>query len=123
MKIQENKSLDGALPKYSFNGGKGLAQRRFVLNVVTDYFKKHPNVSFEGLKSVFPQEPHDGPETIIRKQDRTNDRWFLKKDEVITLTDGTEVCVSTEWVETKTDLFAKRARELGYAITKIKANK
>ncbi len=88
--------------KYSFNGhsyGKG----KLVLAIVKDHVSRHPNVSFDDLRTVFPRDLQ-GSIGVINKYDfvqknymnKPHKRHFVKSDELIQLSDCT-IAVCTEW--------------------------
>ena len=94
--------------KYSFEGGELLSKRRFVLEVVKYYVRCHPQISYESLIRVFPATLHSNKTNGVIK--RYNDvakqialnpdvrnRFFMKDDEVITLSNGMKVVVHNQW--------------------------
>lgn len=94
--------------KYSFEGGQLLNKRRFVLEVVKYYVRCHPQISYESLIRVFPARLHSNKSNGVIK--RYNDvakqvslnpdvrnRFFMKDDEVITLSNGMKVVVHNQW--------------------------
>lgn len=102
--------------RYIFNGqefGKG----RLVLAVIKDYVRNNPAISYNELKTKFPDNLQ-GTETFttiehaIGKRDRRN---FLKEDELIPLIDET-IAVSTEWGAHNIGRFLKQCEKLGIEI-------
>ena len=96
--------------KYSFEGGQLLSKRRFVLEVVKYYVRCHPQISYESLIRVFPATLNSNKSNGVVK--RYNDvakqvalnpdvrnRFFMKDDEVITLSNGMKVVVHNQWGE------------------------
>lgn len=96
--------------RYSFEGGELLSKRRFVLEVVKYYVRCHPQISYESLIRVFPATLHSNKSSGVIK--RYNDvakqvalnpdvrnRFFMKDDEVITLSNGMKVVVHNQWGE------------------------
>lgn len=96
--------------RYSFEGGELLSKRRFVLEVVKYYVRCHPQISYESLIRVFPATLHSNKSNGVIK--RYNDvakqvalnpdvrnRFFMKDDEVITLSNGMKVVVHNQWGE------------------------
>ena len=94
--------------KYSFEGGELLSKRRFVLEVVKYYVRCHPQISYESLIRVFPATLHSNKTNGVIK--RYNDvakqvalnpdvrnRFFMKDDEVIVLSNGMKVVVHNQW--------------------------
>lgn len=111
--------------KYSFEGGQLLSKRRFVLEVVKYYVRCHPHISYESLIRVFPATLHSNKSNGVIK--RYNDvakqvalnpdvrnRFFMKDDEVITLSNGMKVVVHNQWGD-DFDKFLKVAERL-YAV-------
>lgn len=104
----ELKSCSRDRTKYSFEGGQLLNKRRFVLEVVKYYVRCHPQISYENLIRVFPATLHSNKSNGVIK--RYNDvvkqvalnpdvrnRFFMKDDEVITLSNGMKVVVHNQW--------------------------
>lgn len=94
--------------KYSFDGGDPLNKRRFVLAVVKDYVKSHPNVTLDELEDCFPSSLSNSyMHGVVRKYDDIMDkierqpdlrkRFFLDPEDIITLNDGTKVVVYNQW--------------------------
>ena len=94
--------------KYSFEGGEFLNKRRFVLEVIKYYVRCHPQISYEDLIRVFPATLHSNKLNGVIK--RYNDvikqiainpnvrnRFFMKDNEVITLSSGMKVVVHNQW--------------------------
>ncbi len=94
--------------KYSFEGGQMLSKRRFVFEVVKYYVRCHPQISYESLIRVFPATLHSNKTNGVIK--RYNDvakqvainpdvrnRFFMKNDEVIVLSNGMKVVVHNQW--------------------------
>lgn len=96
--------------KYSFEGGELLSKRRFVLEVVKYYVRCHPHISYESLIRVFPatlnsnktngviKSYNDVAKQVALNPDVRN-RFFMKDDEVITLSNGMKVVVHNQWGE------------------------
>lgn len=96
--------------KYSFEGGELLSKRRFVLEVVKYYVRCHPHISYENLIRVFPaklnsnktngviKSYNDVAKQVALNSDVRN-RFFMKDDEVITLSNGMKVVVHNQWGE------------------------
>lgn len=94
--------------KYSIDGGKPLRKRRFVLAVVKEYVKAHPYITYEGLRERFPDSLSGRPmygvfrpyQTILSKLENQPDlrkRFFLDKEDLIELSDGTILTVFNQW--------------------------
>ena len=94
--------------KYSFDGGLPLNKRRFVLAVVKDYVKSHPNITLDELEERFPSSlsnsymhgvvrKYDDIMGKIERQPDLRKRFFLDTEDIITLNDGTKVVVYNQW--------------------------
>lgn len=91
---------------YEFNGEKGLGKGRLVLAVVKKYCSDNKPASFEDLEKIFPKGLRSG-KSVIAKDDgsipdkdkgigpNSHKRYFV--DEVIELSNGDKILVSTEW--------------------------
>lgn len=94
--------------KYSIDGGQPLTKRRFVLSVVKKYVEHHPYVSLEELERQFPSSLNSSPkygvcrrydEIMIKVKERPDlkKRFFLDAEDLITLIDGTKICIFNQW--------------------------
>ena len=94
--------------RFSLNGGRFLAKRLLVLNVISQYVKDNPRVTLAELESRFPSDIISKKRGVVRawsqvkkwaEQNGTDilNRYFSKEEQRITLHDGTEIVVSTEW--------------------------
>lgn len=104
----DDKSSGGDRTKYSIDGGKPLNKRRFVLAVVKEYVKSHPDSKFEELEGRFPSSlSHSATNGVVRKYDEIRarieqspdllKRFFLDPEDIIRLSDGTKVVVYNQW--------------------------
>ena len=94
--------------KYSFEGGELLSKRRFVLEVIKYYVRCHPQISYENLIRVFPatlntnrtngviKRYNDVTKQVALNPDVRN-RFFMKDDEIIVLSNGMKVVVHNQW--------------------------
>ena len=106
--------------KYSFNGGPAMPKRRCVLKVVQEYVKDHPGITFDKLQTVFPDSYAGGGyyvvgryETIKNKYDSIVEfgrRYFIEDEDVIVLSDGTKVVVTSQWGAVRFETFLGLAR-------------
>ncbi len=82
---------------YFFNGQK-FNKRRLVLAVLKDYVEKNPSITYNQLKSLFP-DSLQGQETFttenIAKQ-KKDERNFIKPEEIISLADE-RIAVNSQW--------------------------
>jgi len=94
--------------KYSFEGGPYLNKRRFVLEVVRYYVRTHPHISYETLLRVFPNTLHPNKSNGVVKRyydvmkkvslhPDIRNRFFLKNDEIIELSNGMKLVVHNQW--------------------------
>lgn len=102
----ENSSRDTT--RYSIDGGIPLRKRRFVLAVIKKYVEAHPDITYEGLKQRFPDSLSNSPlhgvfrpyydisAKLINQPDLRN-RFFLEKQDLIKLSDGTLITVYNQW--------------------------
>ena len=108
--------------KYSIDGGQPLNKRRFVLAVVKEYIKNNPYITFDDLEKRFPSTLSHSPmhgvvrkyDDIMRKVETQSDlrkRFLLEPEDILTLNDGTRVCVYNQW-GTTFDRFLSVAKEL-----------
>lgn len=107
--------------KYNFNNKENLSKGRLVWEVIHDYKAKHQNITFEDLHSNFPKELQ-GSLGVISKLDSLNptqqkDRFYTKDEEILTLTDGTQIAVCTQWGKDNIEKFIKHVKQnFGYTI-------
>ena len=94
--------------KFSFDGGKTYYnKRRFVLNIIRQYVKDNPFVTFDELEKVFPSEIRSKRYGVVRPLELVNEwtkshpdlkkRYFLSTDDIITLHDGKKIVVYNQW--------------------------
>jgi len=102
--VQESRNIT----KYSIDGGEPLNKRRFVLAVIKKYVENHPEVTYDQLRAMFPDSLSNSPlhgvfrpyEDIKRKLQNQPDlvkRFFLEKEDLITLSEGTKLTVYNQW--------------------------
>lgn len=126
----ENKSIslqEGRQPrqKYLFNG-VALCKGPTVYAVIEYYVRTHLGVSFAELQGVFPDDAaRPGFAKMLRREedvslDDWNGRRFNKQ--MIILSDGTKVAVSTQWTPANFDNFCKYARSAGLIIEELDSN-
>lgn len=100
--------------------GRTCLKNRLVLEVVNKYVREHSGIAFEELQKVF-FDKLQGSFGVVRKRNDVEEqkqiRYFCKKNDVITLDDGTEVVVSNQWGKDNIKSFIVFAKSLGYKIT------
>ena len=112
--------------KYEFKKntyGKG----QLVLAVVKQYVADHPSVTFADLQVAFPDALQGSkgvvrPESAVKPVDKGiggQRRYFVKASDIILLSTGEKVLVSTEWGITNINKFIQQATALGYAIQSV----
>ena len=90
------------LTKYSFNGKYNLSKGKLVLEVVRQYVIEHPDATFQELEqefySILRKHVVATLEDAIARNIKDNKkRYFVNKNDVITLADGTEISVYSGW--------------------------
>ena len=100
--------------------GRTCLKNRLVLEVVNKYVHEHSGIAFEELQKVF-FDKLQGSFGVVRKRNDIEEqkqiRYFCKKNDVITLDDGTEAVVSNQWGKDNIKSFIVFAKSLGYEIT------
>ena len=108
--------------KYMFNG-KIYPKNRLVLAVITQFVQTN-NPSFEELSSAFDKSLQ-GSLNVIELLDEASKikdsakRYFMEKNEQLSLSDGNTVVVCTQWGIFNIPRFIKQATLLGFEITEI----
>ncbi len=110
--------------KFLFNGevyGKG----RLVLAVVTDYVSRNPDVTFDKLKSIFPDLLHGSQGVFSERQvikerfaGKSNSHHFMKPEEIISLDDA-DITVCVDWTVSNIYKFIDAAKSLGMSVELI----
>ncbi|MBP7434092.1 hypothetical protein KA996_11165, partial [bacterium] len=111
--------------KYDFNGKKSLHKNRMVFEVVKKFVEDNPNVSLIELQRVFNRQLQGGMEVVEKKQNLSGDklrRYFIKNNEIISLSNGDKIAVTTEWGMGNIHKFLKKSQELGYEIKESTEN-
>jgi len=111
--------------KYMFNGER-YPKNRIVLEVIRQFLKDNPKITYDQLSDVFPaahfRQGSKGVftkyENALRIQKYDRRRHFLEEDETLETYDGIRIAVSTQWAKNLNfDKFLEKARTLGYLIT------
>ncbi len=111
--------------KYEFNGILHH-KNRLVLAVIKQYVKENQKTTYAKLRMVFSKNLSNNGvfDTLEVAHDINNrnghPRHFIKDEDVVKLSDGETIAVSTEWSITNNRGFLIKARKLGYEITEIK---
>ncbi len=116
---------------FSFDGITFHCKRRFVLELIKHYVENNPNVIFEELERQFPAELHTKSLGVVRtlssvkerivSQPDLRKRYFLKENEIITLSDGTKVVVNNQW-GTLFPKFLNKAKLLYHVTSRVVKN-
>ena len=126
--VQDVGDLDRT--KYSLgNQSEELGKGRLVLAVIQEYVRKNPNVTYEELLKVFPaslrgvkrSSSYWGCLNLLKDarelyEDTGYKRHFMKESDIIRLSDGNEVVVSSQWGIGNINEFIKAANMLGFKI-------
>lgn len=94
--------------KFSFDGGARFYKKRyFVLEIIRQFVKDHPNSTIDDLEAVFPSEIKSKKRGIVRPLSLVQEwvkenpdvetRFFMQPENVITLSDGMKVVVHNQW--------------------------
>lgn len=93
--------------KYSIDGGQNyFGKGKFVREIVAAYIKNHPNISFEQIEQVFPDELQ-GSYGVVRKVDDIYNsdhdladlltRYVMGEDKILETKDGIKFVVCNQW--------------------------
>jgi hypothetical protein len=108
--------------RYQFHE-KIYNKRQLVLAIVTCYLKKHPEVTFEGLRQVFPDNIHSrfGVVALLEtaKEKGGNNRYFLEENQLLTTGDGKKIAVCNQWGIGNINSILDIARGQGYQIEQL----
>lgn len=112
--------------KFSFDNTNFYGKRKFVLELIKSYINKHSQITFDELRTVFPDELHSKSRGVVRLLSDINSqmvqkpdlkkRYFLKPEEIITLANGEKIVVNNQWGDISFPNFLKRAKQI-YPIT------
>jgi outer membrane protein OmpA-like peptidoglycan-associated protein len=112
----------------------GKAMNRTALGIVNAYLKLYPKANLQDLKSAFPDDLYpevEGgffktikPLGVFQTKDIVDSLpaqglqqpFFMNEDEIITLADGVEICVTKSWGKNALNRLADRAKEYGIVI-------
>lgn len=94
--------------RFSLNGGSFLPKRKFVHSVVAQYIKDNPRVTFDELETRFPSELASKVRGVVRTFAQVKEwarqngpdiltRYCTKENEILSLYDGTEIVVNSQW--------------------------
>lgn len=116
---------NGIKYQYQFEG-KIYGVGPLVLAVVKKYVSDNPHITFDDLKTAFPDSLVSPTYGVVKPKDKIPDnhkgigpnsykRYFV--DDIITLDSGDEIMVCSQWSKEKMPNFIKNAQKHGYTIT------
>lgn len=111
------KSRNFDYTKYLYKG-INYGKNRLVLAVITDYVRQHPELTYNQLKTVFP-DSLQGTETFTTEKianSKKDKRNFTKEDELINVVDEV-VSVSTQWGKFNIGRFLDKCKSLGIEVS------
>ena len=119
------KSNEKDTTKYSLNGGQGLNKRKFVLAMVREWVRLHPEITFPELEKIFPPELQCSRLGVVRKLEDVREeqrlRYFMKEDEILyTGKDNVRFAVCNQWGISNIVNIIARAREFGFKVEEKK---
>jgi hypothetical protein len=107
--------------KFMFQGEE-YGQGRLVMAVINHIVEQH-NCDYKTLTEYFPDRLQGSLGVVARLSDiRDHSRYFMKEDEIVTLSDGEQVAVCNQWgmgASPNTPQFIEQARELGCSIEQL----
>ena len=93
--------------QFSYDGNIYRGKGRFVLELIKDYVRNNPGISFEELEAIFPPQLQAKSKGVVRRledaksmREKGTDsrkRFFTNPEDIILLNDGTEVVVNLGW--------------------------
>lgn len=109
--------------KFEFNGNV-YSKNQLVLAVVRKYVEDKKPSSFGSLVSAFPRNLQGSSGVIKKYSDLSANelkykRFFIDSSEILTLPDGIQCVVCTQWGVDNIGGFIDKAKEYGYFINKI----
>lgn len=130
-KVENHSVATKDTTRFSFNGSQFYPKKRFVLAVVKQYIKEHPNVTYNELERVFPSSIISRRRGVIRplsvvqewmkNNSDLSSRYFLESDELITLNDGLQYTVYNQWGLKQFNKFLEIAQSM-YIVNSEKKN-
>lgn len=113
--------------RFSLNGGAFLPKRNFVHSVVAQYIKDNPRVTLDELETRFPSELASKVRGVVRTFAQVKEwarqngpdiltRYCTKENEILSLYDGTEIVVNSQWGSKNFPRFLALAKKI-YNVT------
>jgi hypothetical protein len=110
-----------ATTKYLFEGNS-YKMGRLALEIVKNYVGNHPETTYNELREVFPQTLIFNRKPIIRRITELSEselngrRAYTNADDLISVADANDVCVSSQWSKEDMPIFLETIRNLGFDV-------
>lgn len=109
--------------RYIF-GGNVYRMGRLALEIVKNYVGNNPTITYDELKHVFSQKLVFNGKPIVRRKSELSDaekngqtkRAYTNPNDLITVKDANDVCVSSQWSKEDMPEFLKTVRKLGFEV-------
>lgn len=113
--------------RFSLNGGAYMPKRYFVHSVIAQYIKDNPGVTYDELETRFPSEIASKVRGVVRTFAQVKEwarqngpdiltRYCTKENEILSLHDGTEIVVNSQWGSKNFPRFLALAKKI-YNVT------
>ena len=115
--------------RYSLNGYGSYGKGRLVLAVIKKYAENRKGITYAELTQAFPKQLRGvknersywgclnlKSDAVTLFHETGIRRHYLQPEDILTLEDGTEVAVSSQWGIGNIDAFIKKAKEIGFQI-------
>ncbi|MBK9248652.1 MAG: hypothetical protein IPM69_11180 [Ignavibacteria bacterium] len=117
---------------------RGKAMNRTALGIVNAYIQLHPSSTLAQLKTAFPDSLYDEVEggffntirpigvfqtkAIVDGLPAKNLQQchFMKDDEILKTSDGTQICVTSSWGKNALDRLIKHVAQFGIIVEEVK---
>lgn len=117
---------------------RGKAMNRTALGIFNAYLQLHPNATLAQLKAAFPESLYDEVEggffntirpigvfqtkAIVDGLPAKNLQQchFMKDDEILKTSDGTQICVTSSWGKNALDKLIKHVVQFGIIVEEVK---
>lgn len=108
--------------KYRFLGNI-YNKRQLVLAIVTHYLQSHPDITFDELRQVFPDEIHSSYGVVAlleRAQEKGGcKRYFLNEEQLLTTGDNRTIAICNQWGIGNIGPILEIAKSQGYQIEEL----
>lgn len=110
--------------RYLFNGKGNYGKRRLSLEIVKQFVRDNPNLTYNQLEDTIPLPIRSLDEIQLWKQttedQSKNSRWFEEKDDLMVSNDGIVFAFTTQIGRGNIDKIIDFGRRQGYSIEPIK---